>query len=126
MSGSWGERLNNHFEGLRLKRESSGAPVFALEHGLDTHEFEALTTSLHNQARNRAPFLPDWLSWVVYGAELGYQFDGQDYWSTFENSTPFWAVYRYSRNWLRDVYKRFHRRYQSFQPQGAWATQRVG
>lgn len=123
LSEGWGERLNRHFEELRATRASSGAPVFALEHGLNANEFEALTTYLHRQVRNRAAFLPDWLSWVVYGAELGYTFNGQDYWSTYEARTPNWAFHRYGRNWLRDVFKRFHRRYQGFQPRGAWAGQ---
>lgn len=123
MSDGWGERLNIHFEELRTKRALSGAPVFALEHGLNAHEFGSLAAYLHDQVRNRAHFLPDWLGWVVYGAELGYRFNGQDYWSTFEASTPFWAQYRYGRHWLREVYKRFHRRFQGFQPRGAWASQ---
>lgn len=123
LSEGWGERLNRHFEELRAARASSGAPVFALEHGLDANEFESLTTHLHRQVRNRAAFLPDWLSWVVYGAELGYTFNGQDYWSTFEARTPNWAFHRYGRNWLRDVFKRFHRRFQGFQPRGVWAGQ---
>ncbi|CVI23678.1 conserved hypothetical protein [Agrobacterium fabacearum CFBP 5771] len=122
MSEGWGERLSTYFEELRATRTSTGAPVFALEHGLNPAEFKSLTAYLHRQVNDRAAFLPDWLSWVVYGAELGYIFNGQDYWSTFEARTPNWAINGYKRDWLRDVFKRFHRRYQGFQPRGAWAT----
>ncbi|CAN7619818.1 hypothetical protein [Rhizobium sp. LjRoot258] len=122
MSGGWGERLDKHFETLRTGRQGSGAPVFALEHGLTPEEFRCLSDYLHTQSRNRAFFLPDWLAWVVYGAELGYDFDGQDYWTNFESQTPYWR-HHYQRHWLRDAFKRFHRRYQGFVPRGAWASQ---
>ncbi len=122
MSDSWGERLSRHFEELRAARARSGAPVFALEHGLDINEFASLTKHLHYQLRNGASFLPDWLLWVVYGAELGYNFNGQDYWTSFEKQTPLWS-HRYNRRWLRDAFKRFDRRYRGVVPQGAWASQ---
>ncbi|NTF91621.1 hypothetical protein G6L46_31125 [Agrobacterium rhizogenes] len=122
MSEGWGERLNRHFEELRDTRARSGAPVFALEHGLDVNEFEQLKAYLHCQVYDGAAFLPDWLLWVVYGAELGYNFNGQDYWTSFEKQTPLWS-FRYNRRWLRDAFKRFHRRYRGFVPQGAWARQ---
>ncbi|MGF9566948.1 hypothetical protein AAIH70_25935 [Neorhizobium sp. BT27B] len=121
MSAGWGERLDKHFEALRIERTKSGTPVFAFEHGLNSDELAELSDYLHAQLRNRAFFLPDWLLWVVYGAELGYDFDGQDYWTNFENRMPYWRHY-YHRRWLREAFKRFHRRYQGFVPLGTWAT----
>lgn len=120
MSGGWGERLDRHFEALHAGRKGTGLPVFALEHGLSSAEFLELSQHLHKQLRSNAPLSSDWLGWVVYGAELGYDFDGQEYWTNFETRTPGW-VYRADRAWLRDWFKRFHTRFQGFRPRGAWA-----
>lgn len=87
MSEGWNERLDKHFAELRANREGSGLPVFALEHGLSRKEFSELSGYLIGQLKNHARLAPDWLAWVVYGAELGYDFDGQEYWSSFEHRT---------------------------------------
>ncbi|WP_132959825.1 hypothetical protein [Rhizobium sp. BK251] len=120
MSGGWNERLDKHFAELRANREGSGLPVFALEHGLSRKEFSELSGYLIGQLKNHARLAPDWLAWVVYGAELGYDFDGQEYWSSFEHRTPGWR-YGADRAWLRDWYRKFHQQYQGFRPRGAWA-----
>ena len=120
MSGGWNERLDKHFAELRASREGSGLPVFALEHGLSRKEFSELSSYLIGQLKNQARLAPDWLAWVVYGAELGYDFDGQEYWSSFEHRTPGWR-YGADRAWLRNWYRKFHKEYQGFCPRGAWA-----
>lgn len=120
MSGTWGERLDKHFGALRAAREAAGLPVFALEHGLDVSEVSNLTNYLHGQLQNNGRPSRDWLAWVVYGAELGYDYDGQEYWASFENRTPLWT-WRADRRLLRSWFANFHRTYRGFRPQGNWA-----
>jgi hypothetical protein len=61
-----------------------------------------------------------WLLWVVYAAEHGYDFDGEEYWQSFEADTPSWRVWG-SRDQIRAWFWRFHKRFAGIEPQGAWA-----
>jgi hypothetical protein len=60
------------------------------------------------------------LAWIVYAAEIGYGYSGDEYWQTFEEQTPGWTV-RGDRYWIRDCYRMFQRKYGGAQPSGAWA-----
>src|SRR5689334_13372169 len=86
---AWHERLARRFTLLRACRPVEW-PIFALEHGLTPEERELL----FRRVRSRIHWwgLPthrgEWLPFVVYATELGYPFDGDEYWTSFEEKTP--------------------------------------
>ena len=50
--------------------------------------------------------VPCWahrLPWIVYAAELGYLYSGDEYWQTFEKKTPGWLVHG-DRYWIRKCF----------------------
>ena len=111
----WNTHLEAHF--TQLKQVRAGQPLFVLEHGLDPTEVDALSVRVRN-------FLPPRprhnLSWVVYATELGYRYDGNEYWERFERETPRWKD-RGDRNFIRDAFEWFHQQYGGIKPSGAWA-----
>ena len=117
---NWQERLERHFESLMRKRVSSGFPIFALEHDLTDEEFEQISSLLRSRLKSGFQLSPHWLLWVVYAAELGYHYDGDEYWPPFERSTPNWREYG-DRNWIRAFFRRFHATYHGVEPSGRWA-----
>lgn len=116
----WQARLEAHFTTLAASRAQSGLPVFALEHGLDSAERSALALAL-NESLGVATIRDSWLAWVVYASEQGYDYDGDEFWSTFEKRTPNWRYYA-DRRWLRNWFKRFHERFRGLKPSGPWAS----
>lgn len=119
----WHRRLDRHFvelRALRDKQRSSSAPIFALEHGLSADDIRALQLSVRESIVNEAPDSADALAWVVYATELGYRYSGDEYWQTFEAETPYWVV-RGRREWVRECFARFQRKFGGAQPTGAWA-----
>ena len=118
----WQEHLASHFEELAARRHSgSGSPpVFALEHGLDDAEIEVVSKAVRTHVRSRRPSWQHRLPWVVYAAEVGYDYSGYEYWQTFEAKTPGWDV-RGDRSWVRKCYHWFQREYGGAHPSGEWA-----
>src|SRR5262245_27615130 len=88
----WQARLHAHFQQLRSDRtrEVGNEPVFALAHGLSEAELGDLAMALRQQVAEDDPSGGHWLAWVVYAAEMGYRYDGEEYWQTFEHKTPGW------------------------------------
>lgn len=119
----WHERLASHFEELAARRHAgSGAPpVFALEHGLDNSEFEAVSKAIRTHIGSHAPAWRHRLPWIVYAAELGYAYSGYEYWQTFEAKTRGWRA-RGDRSWVRRCYRWFQREYGGANPRGQWAN----
>lgn len=119
---AWQTRLAGHFTELRATRVSVSGdrPIFALEHGLDPNEIQDLTAAIHANIEERPPDRSHDLTWVVYAAELGYRYSGDEYWQTFEAETPGWLLHG-SREWIRDSYRAFHKKYGAAKPSGAWA-----
>lgn len=117
--GEWSERLDEHFCALRADRPQT-RPVFALEHGLNAGELEALQAAVRNRLREAEPTASHCLPLVVYATELGYRFDGTEYWPAFERETPGWTIYG-DRNWLRRAFRYFAERYGGAKPEGRWA-----
>jgi hypothetical protein len=115
----WGSRLESHFSSLSAAKLSHGVPVFALEHGLSHEELSSLKTQLRLSLESHAPTEADELAWVVYAAEFGYAYAGEEYWPSFEAKTPRWQSK--SRQWMRDTFRRFASKYNGAQPAGAWA-----
>ena len=88
----WQQRLESHFEQLAAARAYSDFPLFALEHGLTEDEFDEITHLLHAQLTDGWRLGRHWLVWVVYATELGYDYDGDEYWLSFEQRTPLWRA----------------------------------
>lgn len=109
-----------HFAALSEARRVDGLPVFALEHGLNAAAISSLSTML--KARLRVPGASldrHWLLWVVWATEQGYDYDGGEYWHTFERRMPWW-----DRSWrpaLRSWFVKFQKIYGGHKPTGPWA-----
>jgi len=113
-------RLQAHFEQVRRDRPE-GKPIFALEHGLESGELRELATAICAHVATKAPSSEHSLPWIVYAAELGYRYAGDEYWQTFEEETPGWVVHG-KRQWLRERFQWFHQRFQGAKPAGPWAV----
>ena len=119
----WQERLASHFATLKESRAADGSSrrLFALEHGLDPGEVQALEHAARADIRYQSPSRRHSLVWIVYSSELGYRYSGDEYWRTFEQDTPGW-VQNGNRNQVREFYRQFQRDFDGAQPSGAWAA----
>jgi len=95
-------------------------PVFALEHGLTGPQLEDLNAAVRDVSGTENPSDAHWLPWIVYASELGYRYEGDEYWQTFEEETPGWTGGD-NRYWLRKCFLRFHAECHGVQPTGVWA-----
>ena len=116
--GALHHRLAEHFGALA--RDRKDIPLFALEHGLAQAELLALQNSLRDHIRVAAPSRDHQLAWVVYAAEIGYGYAGDEYWQTFEERTPGWPL-NGRRDWIRDAFVAFQRKFAGAKPSGPWA-----
>jgi hypothetical protein len=118
----WNERLSRHYADLHQLRQSKGGlPLFVLEHGLSQTEVQDLSGGIRAQIQGYWPNSIHALAWIVYAAELGYRYSGDEYWQTFEAETPGWRTWG-SRNLIRAWFRRFYREYGGAVPTGAWAV----
>ena len=119
----WHARLASHFEALAARRHSGSGtpPVFALEHGLEDAEIDLLSRTVRTYIGSRVPSWQHRLPWIVYAAEFGYGYSGNEYWQTFEAETPGWKT-RGDRYWIRKCYRWFQRTYGGANPSGQWAS----
>lgn len=115
----WQERLEDHFGQLAGQRGSGGPGVFALEHGLDELETARLGGLLRESLSRSRASRDYWLAWVVYSAERGYDYLGDEYWPSFESWTPGWDTD--DRYKLKRWFVEFHRRFRGVRPAGRWA-----
>jgi hypothetical protein len=115
----WQTRLEQHFSLLHSQRGTRA--LFALEHGLDTSDVENLAQAVRAQVAARSPSRAHALAWIVYAAEIGYGYSGDEYWQTFELKTPGW-ISRGDRGWLRDCFQWFHETFGGAAPSGPWAN----
>lgn len=120
----WQERLQEQFKVLCEVRKDTPQknPVYALEHGLNDFDLERLKGSIRTHIATSEPRDRHWLSWVVYAAEIGYGYDGQEYWQTFNLNTDGWARFdsRY-RSWIRRCFLKFRDEFNGAVPTGPWA-----
>ena len=93
--------------------------MFALEHGLDEQETTRLAELLHESLRRSRASRDCWLAWVVYSAERGYDYLGDEYWPSFESRTPGWD--NDDRPKVKRWFLEFHRRFGGVRPSGRWA-----
>jgi hypothetical protein len=117
-------RLDAHFGGLRdlRKQLEPASPVFALEHDLDAGDLDLLQGAVRRAVveRRGAQMRQWWLPFVVYAAECGYDYVGDEYWPSFEQSTPGWRDDY--RPWIKQTFKRFAVEYGGAVPTGAFAA----
>ncbi len=116
----WQQRLEEHFSQLASIKKAAAIPLFALEHGLHEEELQEVGSLLRERLSLGLRLEPHWLLWVVYATEIGYIYDGEEYWNTFEELTPRWSD-RGSRNQLRSWFTKFRATYQGIKPTGPWA-----
>jgi hypothetical protein len=116
-------RLAAHFRDLREHRDAlgQGAPIFALEHGLPDADLALLKAGILSAVRQRRLPKESWLPLVVYAAELGYSYSGEEYWQTFESRTPGWAE-NGDRQYIRTVFEKFSGTFGGVRPSGTWAN----
>lgn len=112
-------RLSHHFTELHAVR-GDGRPIFALEHGLSANDREELSRRIREVIAAGRPVQGHLLPWIVFAAELGYRFSGDEYWQTFGKEAPGWTRHG-DRERIRDFFERFHREYGGVRPSGAWA-----
>jgi hypothetical protein len=117
------DRLDEHFTALRALRDAhrGGIPLFALEHGLSDTELLLLKTGVCSAVRHEHLPTDTWLPFVVYAAEIGYEYSGDEYWQTFEARTPSWAE-RGDRHYIRRRFRQFSETYGGAIPTGPWAN----
>jgi len=116
------QRLESHFRALRSHRDQfgPGIPIFALEHGLTDVELELLKSSVCQAVqRGRLP-RHSWLPVIVYAAETGYEYSGDEYWQTFAIRTPGW-IQNEDRQYIRTSFVKFADQFGGARPTGAWA-----
>lgn len=117
-------KLHSEFSALRDERAKLKpvSPVFALEHDLSEADLELLKGAVRSGIRQYylIYFQTTWLPFVVYAAEMGYGYVGDEYWTTFSSETPRWTDHE--RSTIRDWFLRFHDRYGGARPVGAWAS----
>ena len=118
----WQSRLATHFEGLRNLRIAMGThmPIFGLEHGLTSEEILDLEVAVRDHIARRPLDSDHWLTWIVYSAELGYRYTGDEYWQTFEQESPGWGL-NGSRHKLREFFRKFELEFGGAVPKGTWA-----
>jgi hypothetical protein len=119
---AWHDRLSTQFRSLQTRRSSEGGgPIFALEHSLTPQEISTLDLDVRGYIRGSSPSEAHWLPWIVYAAELGYQYIGHEYWQTFEADTAGWRERGRGREWIRAKFKKFENDYGGAIPSGPWA-----
>ena len=120
----WQQKLESHFSQLRQERRNHlGADplLFALEHGLNEGDVAELRQEIHDWLKFTGPAHRHFLAWAVYSAEIGYQYSGEEYWTTFCGCTPNWQDSQNSRDHIRSAFQEFHRKFNATKPQGPWA-----
>src|SRR5260221_5176017 len=84
----WQIYLQEHFQVLRSTRINRHNSVFALEHNLSSAEFDAVRLKLLSQTLSERTIREQWLLWVVYATDQGYNYIGEEYWQSFNINTP--------------------------------------
>lgn len=119
-------KLDAHFRQLQARRAQLDpvSPVFALEHDLNETELALLKSAVESAIQQGfGPRLRRfWLPFVVYAAEVGYDYVGDEYWPSLEAATaaPGWATQN-NRQFIKAFFRRFADEYGGARPTGAWA-----
>ena len=109
-----------HFTMLKKER-SKDYPVFAFEHGLDEDTINKLFEKV-NSYKN-PPSKLHRLVWIVCCTEIGYIYEGKEYWDTFNKKIPYLHLnYNGYKEELRDFFIWFEKTFNGIVPQGDWAN----
>lgn len=121
---SFHSRLDQHFSKLRevRNRQSPDAPIFALDHGLGKGDLAALQTAVREAVAIGIQPGRMWLPFIVHTAEVGYHYEGAEYWPTLEAQTPGWEAV-VGRPLVKRRYRDFADQFGGAIPSGPWATQ---
>ena len=112
-------RAEEHFRALGRKRDTQKYPIFSLEHGLSNEELDEVSSMLGSLSREHALSSQYWLLWVIYATELGYNYEGSEYWLSFEDKTPGWQYQ--DRTKIKTWFRKFQKAYGGVVPRGPWA-----
>ena len=115
-------KLRSHFEDLASKRGVE-KPVFAIEHGLDQDTRHNLSENIKAFSTRYRPHSVHRLCWIVFASEIGYQFDGMDYWEPFEAALGC-AFSQTDRQTIKRYFLWFQKGFNGVVPEGAWAEHR--
>lgn len=119
--------LDKHYRALHDRRQALDPPaaVFALEHGLTANDVTVLQEAVR-AAHGGAGFARTssrlWLPFAVHAAEVGYIYDGVEFWPIYAEATSSWRDCEYERDRVREWLRRFAREYGGAVPKGAWAN----
>lgn len=118
------QKLTDRYNRLRHLRASENYPVYAIEHGFSPEEITT-AMSLLGESYSAYNCISDayWLVWAAAAAEVGYKYDGTEYWDTFRQTIPQWLDRTGDRNKIREFYQKFAATYQGLTPIGLWAKQ---
>jgi hypothetical protein len=124
------EYLDEHFQTLHTHRQAlqPTAPVFALEHDLNQDDLDLLSNAVRGAVaegfdiRHRTW----WLPFVVYAAEIGYLYTGDEYWPLFSQKTPGWErdpqwKIDNNRKRIKQWFQQFAAEYGGVKPEGPFA-----
>lgn len=118
------ESLGAHFADLRDQRVrlAPAAPVFALEHDLTEADLTPLQDAVRRSIAAGAPATHrrQWLPFVVHATEIGYGYEGHEYWETFTRETPGWEDS--NRHWFKAWFAKFAEEFAGAKPKGVWAS----
>lgn len=119
------ERLDAHFRTLAETRQrlpnSNG--VYAIEHGLAQGDLSVLDDAVKSWIAQAYPSQEHRLPFVVYTTEVGYRYEGDEYWPTLERRAPGWERH-VGRPFVKSIFRWFQRTYFGARPQGRWAEHR--
>jgi hypothetical protein len=123
-------RLDAHFAALQAQRQAldPSSPVFALEHDLEPADLALLNSAVRAAVVDGfgSRVRTWWLPFVVYAAEVAYDYTGVEYWPLFAQHTPGWEsqpgwnLYG-NRKRIQGWFERFAATYTGARPTGAFA-----
>jgi hypothetical protein len=113
-------RLDAQFRAISAARQESGHPTFAFEHGLTAEEVAIARSALQCVLKDSGLSNEIWLVWVVHATEVGYDFEGDEYWYSFGKHVSRWYIWE-DRSRIRNWFQKFQKEFGGVRPKGAWA-----
>ena len=112
--------LIDHFTDLKEKR-SGGSPIFAFEHNLNQDQIDEIFSILNRTKIE--PFKTHRMVWIICCTEIGYNYEGSEYWDSFKNKISYldekFTGYREN---LRSFFIWFEKTFNGIVPKGTWAN----
>jgi hypothetical protein len=100
-------QLEARFTELAAMRKPLDYPVYALEHGLEPYQMEAIAKSASLELRQSGLRKAHWLVWTALAAEAGYRYAGEEYWPALELARGEWRSNDFRdllRTWFRSCH----------------------